>query len=435
MKNSIFKVEDLVLVQQDIAVINHVSFELYSGEVLGILGLRDSGILALMDVLTGNQRVRGGTVYYGGQKMEYRSVREARSCGIYGITQQTSLIPRLSILDNLTVIGSDAWKNFLIRRKKLSEHIKQIIEQYGGNVDLQKKVYELTGFERQIIEIYKAIENNVKILCVYGLGENCTAEELGILRDILGKMKENGIGIIFIHYNSEKIQKFCDRILIMRHGFLADEVETAETSEQDLFRRLSAERGRKSAERKSPGKDGYICGYYDKKELKLRRGEVTALIVTDFSPEKFCVPEGGLQIASYEREFWEKAIFDNFTLEENILLKSYRYHQKFGVLIDRRMLHFLLRETCERYGFDYGELKKYPRDASPKKLKEIVMFGWLIDTPDILVLEEPFYAADEEIIACLYKYVDILREKGTSIVCGGDNWQELRKIADRVINL
>ena len=67
---------------------------------------------------------------------------------------------------------------------------------------------------------------------------------------ILGKMKENGIGIIFIHYNSEKIQKFCDRILIMRHGFLADEVETAETSEQDLFRRLSAERGRKSAERK-----------------------------------------------------------------------------------------------------------------------------------------------------------------------------------------
>ena len=208
MKNSIFKVEDLVLVQQDIAVINHVSFELYSGEVLGILGLSDSGILALMDVLTGNQRVRGGTVYYGGQKMEYRSVREARSCGIYGITQQTSLIPRLSILDNLTVIGSDEWKNFLIRRKKLSEHIKQIIEQYGGNVDLQKKVYELTGFERQIIEIYKAIENNVKILCVYGLGENCTAEELGILRDILGKMKENGIGIIFIHYNSDKIQKF-----------------------------------------------------------------------------------------------------------------------------------------------------------------------------------------------------------------------------------
>ena len=51
------------------------------------------------------------------------------------------------------------------------------------------------------------------------------------------------------------------------------------------------------------------------------------------------------------------------------------------------------------------------------------------------MLEEPFYAADEEIIACLYKYVDILREKGTSIVCGGDNWQELRKIADRVINL
>lgn len=142
----------------------------------------------------------------------------------------------------------------MIRRKKLSEHIKQIIEQYGGNVDLQKKVYELTGFERQIIEIYKAIENNVKILCVYGLGENCTAEELGILRDILGKMKENGIGIIFIHYNSEKIQKFCDRILIMRHGFLADEVETAETSEQDLFRRLSAELGRKSAERKSPGR-------------------------------------------------------------------------------------------------------------------------------------------------------------------------------------
>ena len=417
MKNSIFKVEDLVLVQQDIAVIDHVSFELYSGETLGILGLSDSGILALMDVLTGNQRVRGGTVYYCGQKMEYRSVGEARNCGIYGITQQTTLIPRLSILDNLTVIGSDAWKNVLIRRKKLKEHITRIIEQYGGNVDLQKKVYELTGFERQIIEIYKAIENNVKILCVYGLGENCTAEEQGILRDILGKMKENGIGILFIHYNSEKIQKFCDRILIMRHGFLADEVENAETSEQDLFRRLSAEWGRKSAERKAPGKDGYICGYYDEKELKLRRGEVTA------------------QIARYEREFWKKDIFDNFTLEENILLKSYRYHQKFGVLIDRRMLHFLLRETCERYGFDYEELKKYPRDASPKKLKEIVMFGWLIDTPDVLVLEEPFYAADEEIIACLYKYVDILREKGTSVVCGGDNWQELRKIADRVINL
>ena len=95
MKNSIFKVEDLVLVQQDIAVINHVSFELYSGEVLGILGLSDSGILALMDVLTGNQRVRGGTVYYGGQKMEYRSVREARSCGIsLSSTSSPSSVPR-----------------------------------------------------------------------------------------------------------------------------------------------------------------------------------------------------------------------------------------------------------------------------------------------------------------------------------------------------
>lgn len=88
-------------------------------------------------------------------------------------------------------------------------------------------------------------------------GENCTAEELGILRDILGKMKENGIGIIFIHYNSEKIQKFCDRILIMRHGFLADEVETAETSEQDLFRRLSAEPGKKKRGAEIP-REGWL---------------------------------------------------------------------------------------------------------------------------------------------------------------------------------
>ena len=170
-------------------------------------------------------------------------------------------------------------------------------------------------------------------------------------------------------------------------------------------------------------------------QMQILTGEITGIIKKDFSPDGLQSWDPMLHVAYYEKEFWKKDIFDNFTLEENIMLKSYKYYRKLGFILNRKMIHFVLKESCDRYDFDYEGLKKYPRDASEKRLKEIIMFSWLINPADILVLEDPFYAADEEIISFLYKYTGILKQRGTAIVCGGNNRTELFKIADRVIDL
>lgn len=437
MKTSIFKVNDLVMYQHESVVLDHISFELYQGETLGILGLNDSGILALTDILTGKLRAWSGEIYYGGERLEYHSVKEARACGIYGITQQTTLIPRLSILENLTVIGNGADKNFIIQRKHLKRQIQETLEEYGAKPDLKKRIFELSGFERQLIEIYKAIENDVKILCLYGIGENCTAEENRILQDILERMKKNGIGILFIHYSSDKVRKFCDRILVARHGFIADEVNNCETTDQELLRRIAVEDRNGELREKCIDKkrEKKYTVSYEMHQMQILTGEITGIIKKDFSPDGLQSWDPMLHVAYYEKEFWKKDIFDNFTLEENIMLKSYKYYRKLGFILNRKMIHFVLKESCDRYDFDYEGLKKYPRDASEKRLKEIIMFSWLINPADILVLEDPFYAADEEIISFLYKYTGILKQRGTAIVCGGNNRTELFKIADRVIDL
>lgn len=455
MKELLLKVNRLKKSEKDTVLLDDVSFFLCREEIAGVLGLNDSGILALMDLLTGHTRAEAGEVSYCGKKLEYHNIAEARSCGIYGITQQTSLIARLSVLDNLTVIRPFNVKRVLVDRRALWKQACTVIEEYGVGIDLQKKIFQLTGFERQIVEIYKAILNDAKIICIYGMGENCSQTELDTLKKLLDKIKENGIGIIFIHYNSDKMFQFADRIFIMRQNFLADEVAKCETTSIELYNRMAFP-GRINTDKNkgvSRQEKSYILKY-NGQEIKIYGGEIIACpinerygsltgdnldirrVETDKTKRLDGIKYLELaqdRIVCYGKKFWEKCVFDNFTLEENVMLRSYSRNLKWGGRLNGKILRFALKEYCSIYEFDYRQFKKFPRDVSEDLRRQIVMFSWVVNPPEVLILEDPFFAADEELIVNLHCYVNILKKNGTVILCGGNNIPELEKMADRFV--
>ncbi len=208
----------------------NVSLTAYHGEILSVLGENGSGKTTLMNMISGIYFPDEGTISINGEEAVIASPKDAFDYKIGMIHQHFKLVDVFSAAENI-VLGNDDGKYNL---KKSTDDIKKISEQYGFDLDTEKKVYTMSVSEKQTVEIIKVLYRGADILILDEPTAVLTPQETTKLFDILRRMRDDGKCIIIITHKLHEVLSLSDRVAVLRKGEYVGTVNTAETNESQL---------------------------------------------------------------------------------------------------------------------------------------------------------------------------------------------------------
>ncbi|KIT16746.1 ATP-binding cassette domain-containing protein [Jannaschia aquimarina] len=219
-----------------IHAVNHVSIDLYPGEVVGVLGHNGAGKSVLMKMLSGALPRDGGEIYVNGEKATINSPRDARRYNIETIYQTLALADNLDAAANL-FLGRELTTPFgLVDDAQMEAETRKIMGRLNPNFRrYSTPVAGLSGGQRQSVAIARAVYFNAKILIMDEPTAALGVEETRMVSELIDELKNQGIGILLIDHDIHQVKELCDRASVMKNGQLVGTVEVDKVTEDDLL--------------------------------------------------------------------------------------------------------------------------------------------------------------------------------------------------------
>ena len=208
-----------------------VDLQVKRGEILAILGENGSGKTTLMNMVSGIYFPDEGQIFVDGEEVFIRSPKDAFDHKIGMIHQHFKLVDVFTATENI-VLGIDDGGKFNL--KKAQEKVKEITDRYGFQIDLNKKIYEMSVSEKQTVEIIKVLYRGADILILDEPTAVLTPQETQKLFVVLRNMRADNKTVIIITHKLHEVLAISDRVTILRKGRYVDTVKTSEATEQSL---------------------------------------------------------------------------------------------------------------------------------------------------------------------------------------------------------
>ena len=204
------------------------------GEVHILFGENGAGKSTLRSTIAGVQHPSEGEIFFKGSPTVLNSVHEARDLGISAVFQEFSLVPQLTVAQNL-FLGAEESKSGFLDKKENNRKAKDILDRLGFELDPNAKVAYLGRAQQQMVEIAKAFRSELSILILDEPTASLTEKETNRLFELVAQLKEKGVGIIYITHRMSEIKKIGDTITILRDGKYVKTVDAQNTSEDELL--------------------------------------------------------------------------------------------------------------------------------------------------------------------------------------------------------
>ena len=247
--NSLLTVSEITKSFEGNVVLNRVNFKLYPGEVHVLFGENGAGKTTFTKLLCGAYLPDSGEIIIEGEKAIIQNPAHSRSKGIVAVHQDFSLVPQLSVLENL-YLGREFKEGIFLSKKKMFKEAKDYFENLniGLDIDLQQRVQYLSMEKRQVVAIARALLQPLKILILDEPTSNFAERETDILFSHLRELKEKNIGIIYISHIVEELKAIGDRVTILRDGKVVGLIErNADITKENLLRGMVRRRKQKES--------------------------------------------------------------------------------------------------------------------------------------------------------------------------------------------
>ncbi|MBW3096821.1 sugar ABC transporter ATP-binding protein [Pseudohoeflea sp. DP4N28-3] len=221
-----------------VTALDGVDFELRSGEVHVLFGENGAGKSTLISILAGANQPSAGQIFYRGAPVTLHSVHDARDLGISAVFQEFSLIPQMTVEENL-FLGAEHTRGGFVDRARIRREALSILDELGFALRPEQRVDRLTRAEQQMVEIAKAFRSELSVLILDEPTASLTSYETDHLFELIGQLTKRGVGIVYITHRMAEIRRIGDRITVLRDGRYIDTVEARSASEDDLVRLMT----------------------------------------------------------------------------------------------------------------------------------------------------------------------------------------------------
>ena len=453
-----------------VSVLNGVDFDLQKGSVHALVGQNGAGKSTMMKILTGVYTCDSGAIYIDGSKVKMNSYSDAVSHGISLIFQELSLIPTLTVAENI-FLNREILEGPFLDKKSMERKAHELLQSLDIDVDVHSRVEDLDVGVCQMIEIAKALSVNAKVLILDEPTASLSEKETAHLFTLINSLKQRGVSMIYISHRMAEIFKIFDTITVLRNGSI---VTTKPTRDYSLTGLIEDMIGRKTAalttadEELAPKCTGrplmtvehLNCGSRLKDvSFELREGEVlglaglmgsgrTEVVESLFGLNKDASGQVTINGQPYEIKGVRHAIDSGLALipedrrreglvlmhsvEENLIVPIFDKLKR-GLLLESKKVADIAERSISDMAIKTHSRKTPAFNLSGGNQQKIVVGKWLNSAPSVLLLDEPTAGADvgskREIID---KVRDFVGENRAAIFISSDIL-ELISACDRFI--
>ena len=216
-----------------VKALSDVDFRLLRGEVHVLFGENGAGKSTLISILSGVYQPTSGLLKIDGQEVSLQSVHDAAKLGVGTVFQEFSLVPTLRVFENV-YLGRELGRGALVDRRAMADGAGRLFKELGFEIDVRRRVSDLSRAEQQMVEIAKAFLAKARVLILDEPTASLTEKETRKLFGFIAKARSEGVGIIYISHRIQEFAEIADRISILRDGRMIGTVSAKNTSEQVL---------------------------------------------------------------------------------------------------------------------------------------------------------------------------------------------------------
>jgi len=460
-----------------VRALDGVNLTVQRGRLNALLGENGAGKSTLMNILAGVFPPDSGTVTLEGRPVSFKNPREAQAAGISIIFQELNLVPEMTIAENIFIGREPLTKFGLVDYARMNADAAALLTELELDADPRTLVSQIKVGAQQVVEIAKATSFNSRVIIMDEPTSAISDHEIEVLFRQIKRLKQNGVGLIYITHKLDELPEIADDITVFRDGKLVGQREFREVTRDEMVRMMV---GRELSDLfpKSPAKPGEVvlraknislqhaerAGDFAVKNVsfELKRGEVlgvfglmgagrTELLQTVFglhprtsSGEVEIDGRGvviqspadaiaaGLALAPEDRK--SEGVVLELSVAHNTTLSCLPRIERYGLL--------QLKRERELVGNYVGRLRvKTPSieqrivNLSGGNQQKVVLAKWLATEPKVLLLDEPTRGIDINAKKEIYALIDELAQNGLGVVMVSSELPEILGIADRILVL
>ncbi|MGI6726750.1 MAG: sugar ABC transporter ATP-binding protein [Christensenellales bacterium] len=454
-----------------VQALKNASLTVKPGEIRALLGANGSGKSTMVKVLAGLVKPDNGEILIDGKPVKLQTSRDSKQLGIATAFQDLSLIPTMTVLDNIKLNCETVRRYGTIDSKKDRQDVEELLARFCLKCDPDAYVQTLMPSTQSMLEVVKAVFVKPRLLLLDEATATLHQAEIDALFGVIRQLRDEGTAIVYVTHRMKEIAQLCDSAVIMRNGETVHEMAGDELEDLDqIVYHMTGQYPEKThyshsvtqaASQEKPLVEVKNLKFSPKVQdinMCVYRGEIVGiggldgqgqsevirLLLGEFKPEDgkiiykgrettfknpFQAVAANIGFISGERN--REAIFDRLTIAENLFVGN-SVRGKLMRFISNARIKLFSQKAVEDYNIKIGELEDSASSLSGGNQQKLVVARWIALKPDLLLLDDPTKGVDVNSRREIHQILKECTQEGMTIIVSSSDNDELITLADRI---
>lgn len=465
--NPIIRLNNIVKEFPGVRALKGVTFDVRPGEIHALVGENGAGKSTLIKCMMGVHEPTSGEIYLNGVQQRVKDPQQARTLGLGAVYQDVNLAQSLTVGENFFIGNLPKTKWGTVNWKYIYSEAQKTLDELKINVSAKDTVKHLTIGQQEMVCIARTVHDKSKVIIFDEPTALLANEEVGILFDLIHRIKEMGVGIIYISHRLEEIFQICDRVTVLKDGAYVETLNVKETNQDDLVKLMVGRdlTNMYDIEHFPKGECALKVenltskGVFENISFEAHKGQILGMfglvgagrteickaifgadkfdsgkIFIDGKEEHIKNPRSAMKkgVALLPEDRKKEGLCLGLSVDFNTNMASYDLISKF-CWINLKKEHERTNHYVKELETKTPSIKQLCKNLSGGNQQKVVIGKWLCRNADIMIFDEPTVGVDVGAKAEIYKLIEQLTRQGKCIILISSYLPEIMGLADEMM--